>query len=67
MYFTMRLRSGEEIIFLPLAAKQRRLNFWLVPYEAATPGVEASDNSTVRLDDLNEPQPDARLNSPAGT
>jgi Uma2 family endonuclease len=30
-------------------------------YEAATPGVEGSDNSTVRLDLDNEPQPDAFL------
>ena len=30
-------------------------------YEANTPGVEASDNVTVRLDLDNEPQPDALL------
>ena len=34
---------------------------WLGQYEAHTPGVEASDNSTVRLDLDNEPQPDALL------
>jgi Uma2 family endonuclease len=38
---------------------------WLMVYYAATPGVDISDNATVRLDsahtDLNEPQPDALL------
>ncbi len=32
---------------------------WLVAYEAATPGVEALDNTTLRLNTDNEPQPDA--------
>src|SRR6516225_9606907 len=35
-----------------------RLVAWLVRYEASTPGVEVGDNSTVRLDLDNEPQPD---------
>ncbi len=34
---------------------------WLALYESATPGVEGSDNTTVRLDLDNEPQPDAFL------
>ena len=34
---------------------------WLIQYAAGTPGVEVSDNSTVRLDLDNEPQPDALL------
>ena len=34
---------------------------WLVAYCAATPGVKAADNATVRLDLDNEPQPDALL------
>ena len=34
---------------------------WLVTYSAATPGVRAADNATVRLDLDNEPQPDALL------
>jgi Uma2 family endonuclease len=34
---------------------------WLGTYEAATPGVEVLDNTTVRLDLDNEPQPDALL------
>lgn len=37
------------------------LNGWLVVYRASTPGVEVSDNSTVRLDLDNEPQPDLLL------
>ena len=34
---------------------------WTNTYKAATPGVKAPDNATVRLDDHNEPQPDAAL------
>jgi Uma2 family endonuclease len=34
---------------------------WLATYESATPGVELADNTTVRLDADNEPQPDALL------
>ncbi len=34
---------------------------WLGYYESGTPGVEAGDHSTVRLDLDNEPQPDAVL------
>lgn len=34
---------------------------WLAFYRAATPGVEGGDNSTLRLDLDNEPQPDAFL------
>lgn len=34
---------------------------WLGNYEAKTPGVAAADNATTRLDDLNEPKPDALL------
>lgn len=34
---------------------------WLFVYVAATPGVSVGDNSTVRLDLDNEPQPDALL------
>ncbi|MEM9924915.1 MAG: Uma2 family endonuclease [Cyanobacteria bacterium P01_D01_bin.50] len=34
---------------------------WLGVYKAATPGVGFADNSTVRLDADNEPQPDALL------
>jgi Uma2 family endonuclease len=34
---------------------------WLINYEAGTPGVEGSDNSTILLDIDNTPQPDALL------
>ncbi|NCS41688.1 MAG: Uma2 family endonuclease, partial [Microcystis aeruginosa BS13-10] len=34
---------------------------WLTAYEVATPGVETLDNTTVRLDGDNQPQPDALL------
>ena len=34
---------------------------WLVWYRAATPGVRAADNATLRLDLDNDPQPDAVL------
>jgi Uma2 family endonuclease len=34
---------------------------WLVAYRSATPGVMVCDNTTVRLDAENEPQPDALL------
>lgn len=34
---------------------------WLVNYKANTSGVSVGDNGTVRLDDDNEPQPDAYL------
>jgi Uma2 family endonuclease len=34
---------------------------WLGVYKAATPGVVAGDNATVRLDEQNEPQPDLHL------
>ena len=34
---------------------------WLLLYRASTPGVQLGDNSTVRLDADNEPQPDALL------
>ena len=37
------------------------LNGWLVVYSASTPGVAVGDNTTVRLDMDNEPQPDVLL------
>jgi Uma2 family endonuclease len=41
---------------------------WLSAYQAATPGIQGGDNSTVRLDFENEVQPDAllRLDSKLG-
>ena len=37
------------------------LSFWVCAYEGGTPGVEAGDNSTIRLDPHNMPQPDCLL------
>ncbi|MCG3161058.1 MAG: hypothetical protein JMDDDDMK_02176 [Acidobacteria bacterium] len=41
---------------------------WLVFYKAFTPGVFVTDNSTVRMDEPNEPQPDValRINEASG-
>ena len=38
-----------------------RMITWLGGYQAQTPGVGGCDNTTVRLDDENEPQPDGQL------
>ncbi len=58
----------EGVVYVPSPVRQRRHGRphlhtagWLAAYEAATPGVEAGDNSTVRLDPDNEPQPDLLL------
>jgi Uma2 family endonuclease len=58
----------EGVVYVPSAVRHRvhgrphiHAAVWLGQYEAGTPGVEASDNSTVRLDLDNEPQPDALL------
>jgi Uma2 family endonuclease len=37
------------------------VNYWLGEYAISTPGVEAADNCSVRLDLDNEPQPDSLL------
>jgi Uma2 family endonuclease len=58
----------EGVVYVPSPVRHRyhgkqhsRLVAWLVHYEASTPGVEVGDNSTVRLDLDNEPQPDCLL------
>ncbi|WP_416672240.1 Uma2 family endonuclease [Egbenema bharatensis] len=58
----------EGVVYVPAALRYRQhgkphsnIMTWLGVYEAATPGVEAADNTTVRLDLDNEPQPDALL------
>jgi hypothetical protein len=38
-----------------------RMMTWLGTYEAETIGVEIADNTSVRLDDVNDPQPDIAL------
>jgi len=58
----------EGVVYVPSPVRHRHhgaphalLVSWLGQYIAGTPGVEISDNSTVRLDLDNEPQPDALL------
>jgi Uma2 family endonuclease len=58
----------EGVVYVPSPVRHRqhgaphaRLIIWLGVYSAHTPGVEVSDNSSVRLDLDNEPQPDALL------
>lgn len=58
----------EGVVYVPSPVRHRRhgrpnarLVTWLGVYEAATPGVEAADNTTARLDVDNEPQPDGLL------
>jgi hypothetical protein len=58
----------EGVVYVPSPVRHRahshphiHLTGWLVQYEAGTPGIEAGDNGTVRLDLDNEPQPYALL------
>ena len=58
----------EGVVYVPSpwryrhhGASHAHLISWLGQYAAGTPGVAVSDNSTVRLDLDNEPQPDALL------
>jgi Uma2 family endonuclease len=60
------LIEGTVYMASPLRAKAHgkphaHIMGWLATYEAGTPGIEALDNATVRLDADNEPQPDALL------
>ena len=60
------LIEGEVFMPSPVRYRQHghphtRLVNWLSNYETDTPGVGAGDNSSVRLDTDNEPQPDAFL------
>lgn len=58
----------EGVVYMPSpvstashGAPHAALICWLGVYQAQTPGVQVADNSTVRLDWDNEPQPDAFL------
>jgi len=58
----------EGVVYMPPpvsneshGAPHAHLITWLGVYKASTPGVQVSDNATVRLDWDNEPQPDALL------
>lgn len=58
----------EGVVYMPAALRYQHhgrphglIVGWLTLYDAATPGVELADNTTVRLDGDNDPQPDALL------
>ena len=58
----------EGVVYMPPPVRLRLhgephsfLNAWLATYRARTPGLVVGDNSTVRLDLDNEPQPDVVL------
>src|SRR5262245_39314125 len=58
----------EGVVYMPSPVRQRehggphfRLISWLGAYATATPHVDGGDNSSVRLDIDNEPQPDVCL------
>jgi Uma2 family endonuclease len=60
------LIEGEVYVGSPVRHRQHssphlQLNGWLAVYLAGTPGVEAGDNGSIRMDMANEPQPDAYL------
>lgn len=60
------LIEGEVYVASPVRAKQHgnphfAVIGWLAAYQMPTPGIQGSDNATVRLDLENEPQPDALL------
>jgi len=60
------LIEGVVYVSSPVRNKQhglphQRINTWLGLYCAATPGVLATDNATLRLDTANEPQPDVMV------
>src|SRR6516165_790693 len=58
----------ERVVYMPSPVRQSQhgephahLIIWLGHYLVGTPGVTVGDNSTVRLDLDNEPQPDVLL------
>ena len=58
----------EGIVYMPSPVRVRshgrphgQIMGWISIYGAATPGVDCADNTTLRLDLDNEPQPDAML------
>jgi len=58
----------EGIVYMPSPVLVRshgkphgQIMAWIGTYSAATPGVDFADNTTLRLDSDNEPQPDAML------
>jgi Uma2 family endonuclease len=60
------LIEGEVYVSSPVSQRRHgrqhsHLDFWLCAYEGRTPGIEVGDNSTIRLDLKNMPQPDCLL------
>jgi Uma2 family endonuclease len=58
----------EGVVYMPSPVKHQHhsrphlvLGGWVAQYLAATPGVDGGNNATVRLDNLNEVQPDILL------
>jgi Uma2 family endonuclease len=58
----------EGIVYMPSPVRHRAhssphgsIVIWVGNYKVNTPGLELGDNGSVRLDDINEPQPDAML------
>ena len=58
----------EGVVYMPSpvrhnrhAKPHRRVNAWITLYCEVTPGTDAGDNGTVRLDEENEPQPGISL------
>ncbi len=66
-----RVRKAELIegkVYMPSPVRRKNhcipdntIAGWLFTYRATTPGVSSATNGTVRLDETNEPQPDADL------
>ena len=55
---------GSPVRHVQHGRPERMVSIWLGIYQELTPGVDASGNSTVRLDLDNEPQPDLLLRLP---
>jgi Uma2 family endonuclease len=63
----------EGVVYMPSPVRldahgkqHLRLAGWLATYLSLTPGVEGGDNTTARLNKLNQPQPDLLLFLPTG-
>lgn len=57
---------GSPVRLVQHGLPERILSRWLGWYQDQTPGVEVSGNTTVRLDQDNEPQPDLLARVPEG-
>ena len=52
---------GSTVTYSRHGEPHARISYWLLHYAAGTPGIAVADNTTVRLDLDNEPQPDLML------